>query len=400
MRGGATREDVICRSHMRILFLNHSSPLKEGGVETRTREVAWRLARAGHQVTILCGKTDARDPEVEEVNGVKIITKKTLPEWLLRRYPYPHYLPLAAANFFLMFHFLFFLKGKKFDIVREDVAPFPPSFLLSLVRLPALSARIAVVHMLSKTLKGWVKFYGPIFGFGGYLMDRLLRANLLRYDRIVSDSKWFADELKEYSGVSGKVIFVPNGVDVETFDKTRTRPRNGKIRLLSVGRLVETKGHRYLIEALAHFKGKRPAMSLDILGSGPLKEPLLQLAKERDVKDMVEIRPPVNHRQMPELLTEYDFFVMPSLWEGLPVSLIEAMASKLPIIATDIQAITDILDDSSAVFARKENAADLAEKIQWAVNHYDEVRRYAESAYRLATKYDWDVTARQEIEGL
>ena len=151
---------------MRLLFISHSSPLKEGGAETRTREVAFRLARSGHTVTILCGKTDVSDQQVTEVNGVTIITKKTLPDVLLRRYPYPHYFSLAAANLFLMFYVPSFLRKRTFDLVREDLAPFPPTFLLSLARLPA--RRIAVAHMLSRTLKGWIRYYGRVFGLAGF----------------------------------------------------------------------------------------------------------------------------------------------------------------------------------------------------------------------------------------
>src|SRR5690349_15791021 len=144
---------------MRILFISHSSPLKEGGAETRTREVALRLARAGHKVTILCGKTDARDPGESTFEGIRLLTRQTLPDFLLRRFPYPHYFALAAANLFLMFHVRTFLKRESFDVIREDVAPFPPTFLLSLVRLPA-PKRIAVTHMMSRDLRGWLKYYG------------------------------------------------------------------------------------------------------------------------------------------------------------------------------------------------------------------------------------------------
>ena len=385
---------------MKILFISHSSPLKEGGAETRTREVAFRMARAGHRVTILCGKTDAHDPPRQEVNGVLILTRKTLPDWLLRRYPYPHYVSLAAANLFLMVPLFFFLRRERFDVIREDVAPFPPSFLLAFVRLPGAPRRIAVVHMLAKTLRGWATYYGPVFGFGGYVMDRLLRAGWLRYDRIVSAAKWFADELKESAGIADRVRYVPNGVEIRDFERVRARPRNGQVQLLSVGRLVETKGHRYLIEALGQLAGDRPAVRLDILGNGPLKAALLQLAKDRGVAERVGIRPPVRHERMPDLFAEYDFFVMPSLWEGLPISLIEAMAGRLPIIASNIPAITAVLDERSAVLVESENAADLAAKLRWAVTHHNEVLRYAETAHELARNYDWDVTARQEIEGL
>jgi len=383
---------------MRILFISHSSPLKEGGAETRTREVAFRLARAGHKVTILCGKTAITDPDVSDVHGVTIVSKKTLPNQLLKRYPYPHYFSLAAANFFLMFHILPFLANEEFDLIREDMAPFPPSFLLSLFRLPA-RRRIVVVHMLSQSLTGWLKFYGTVFGFVGFIMDRLLRQGRLKYDRIISDSKWFADELKQYPGVSSKVRYVPNGVNLKEFNSHRSRlDSNGHIRLLSVGRLVETKGHRYIIEAVSYLKGDYPGIKLDILGNGPLKEPLKRLARELAVADLVAFRSPISHQQMPQLLSEYDFFVLPSLWEGLPVSLIEAMASKLPIVSTDIPAITAVLDSSSAILASREDGADFADKLRWAFQHPEQVRKCAESAHEIAKKYDWAVTASQEIE--
>ena len=385
---------------MRILFISHSSPLKEGGAETRTREVAFTLARLGHDVTILCGKTQVSDPDVSNVNGVQIISKKTLPAVLLRKYPYPHYVSLAAANLSLMFYIPAFLKREKFDFIREDMCPFPPSFLLSLVRLP-VARRIVIVHMLARTLRGWVKYYGAVFGFVGFIMDRLLRAGLLKYDQIVSDSKWLADELMEYPGISSRIRFVPNGANLADFNPCERRHRqNGNVRLLSVGRLVENKGHRYVIEALSRLKDEYPGVRLDILGKGPLKGPLIKLASELAVADRVKFLAPISHQQMPALLNEYDFFVLPSIWEGLPVSLIETMATKVPIVSTDIPAVTAIVDSNSATLASKEDAADLADKLRWALRHPEEVRTRAERAYEIAQMYDWTTTASREIEDL
>ncbi|MEK6304441.1 MAG: glycosyltransferase family 4 protein [Acidobacteriota bacterium] len=383
---------------MRILFISHSSPMKEGGAETRTREVAFRLVRSGHAVTILCGKTSAGDPRVTEVSGVRIVSKKTLPDWLLRRYPYPHYFSLAAANFFLMFYVPSFLREGKFDLIREDLAPFPPTFLLSLVHLP-VARRIAVAHMLSRTLKGWTKYYGPVFGLAGFAMDRLLRSGALKYDRIICAAKWFADEMKESPAIADKVCYVPNGVNLNEFSPAQpAADNNGHIRLLSVGRLAETKGHRYAIEAMSYLKRDYPDLRLDILGNGPLKERLREVSQQFGVADMIEFCPPVGHAEMPNLYRRYDFLVMPSIWEGLPVSLIEAMASKLPIVASDIPAITDVLGIDSATLASKEDARDLADKLRWAFQHRDQVSKHAESAFEIARKYDWAVTASKEVE--
>ena len=381
---------------MRILFISHSSPLKEGGAETRTREVAFRLARQGHSVTVLCGKTHVEDPEISEVNGVRLVCKKTLPDFLLKRYPYPHYVSLAAANFFLMFYLRSSLRNEGYDLIREDICPFPPSFLLSLVR--AHSRRIAITHMLPGTLRDWIKFYGPFFGPAGFVMNKLLRTGALKYDRIVSDSRWFAEELRGCPAIANKVVFVPNGVDLADFKPVERRAANGEIRLLSVGRLVETKGHRYLIEALSGLVKQYPGIKLDVLGNGQLRDQLVLLANDLGLSAHVRFRPPVSHELMPGMYNEHDFFVLPSLWEGLPVSLIEAMACKLPIVATSIPAIMDVLDAGSATLFPEQNASDLADKIRWAIEHPIDVAEYAERAYEVARMYDWDVTARREIE--
>jgi glycosyltransferase involved in cell wall biosynthesis len=321
-----------------------------------------------------------------------------LPDWLIRRFPAPHYYSLAAANLFLMFHIYLFLKKEKFDLIREDISPFPPSCLLALVTLLA-SRRIAVIHNLPRTIRGWVRYYGPLYGTAGFMMDRLLRSGKLKYDRIICDGKWFADELKQYPKIRDKIDYIPNGVDLEVFANKKNSGITSKpTLLLSVGRLVETKGHRYLIEALSLLKADYPQVRLDILGDGPLKSSLTHLLKKLDLQDRVRFRSPVNYEEMPKIYTEYDLFVMPSIFEGLPVSLIEAMASRLPIVATNIPGIAGIVDDRSATLSPSQNAQDLADKLRWAFEHTSDILQKAESAFQIAKKYNWDVIANQEIE--
>lgn len=383
---------------MRILFINKASLRHEGGAEIRTKEVGKRLVLLGHDVVVLAAKTNINEPPFELYEGIKLHHKKVLPDWLIRRFPAPHYLSLAAANLFLMFHIYFLLKKEKFDLIREDISPFPPSGLLALVSLPA-SKRIAVIHNLPGTLKGWFRFYGPLYGTAGFLMDRLLRSGKLKYDRIICDGKWFADELKQYPEISSKVNYIPNGVDLKQFSNKKIKDPDSKpTRLLSVGRLVETKGHRYLIEALSLLKAEYPQVRLDLLGDGPLRSSLTQLLKKLDLQDRVRFRSPVSYEEMPKIYGEYDIFVMPSVFEGLPVSLIEAMASQLPIVATNIPGIAGIVDDRSATLAASQNARDLADKLRWAFEHTNKMIQKAEAAYRIAKKYDWDIIAKLEIE--
>jgi glycosyltransferase involved in cell wall biosynthesis len=382
---------------MRILFLCLSSPWKAGGAETRAREIAIRLARTGHDVTVLCGKTSIQDRPVQLIDGVRIVAKKVLPDWLLRKYGYPHYLPLAAASLMMMFHLRRLLAREHFDLIREEIAPFPASGLISMGRLSGVT-RIAVVHNLPGTFKGWMKFYGLLYAVPGYIMGQLLRSGRLKYDRIACPGKWFADELKTHAAISASVAYVANGVDLTMFRKTlRAAPALSGPKLLSVGRLVETKGHRYLIEALARLKVSHPQARLTLLGEGPLKGPLEQNARELGVSDRVGFLPHISYERMPDLYAEHDIFVMPSLFEGFPVALLEAMASGLPIVATDIAGIRAVLDESACLFCPDENADALAAKIAWAIDHPRECSQLSGAAYEIARQYDWDLIARQEV---
>jgi glycosyltransferase involved in cell wall biosynthesis len=385
---------------VRLLFVSQASPAREGGAETRTREVAIRLAHAGHQVTVLCGKTHAGDPDELDLQGVRVLACRVLPDALLRRFPHPHYFPLAAANLLLMFHLARLLRRERFDLLREDVAPFPPTFLLALLALP-VARRVAVTHMLPNGLREWIGYYGAAFGTAGYLMARLLRAGVLRHDRVVCAARWFAEELKRSPALAAKVRYVPNGVDFERFagaGTPRAAANPGASRLLCVGRLVETKGHRHAIDALARLKHRHPGLRLDIVGAGPLRGALLDLARRLGVGERVQIVAPVGHAEMPALYRGYDFFVMPSLWEGQPVSLIEAMASRLPVIATDMPSITDVLDARCGTLFAREDAADLAAQLDWAIANPAAVRERAERACESARRYDWSATAGLELQ--
>ncbi len=116
--------------------------------------------------------------------------------------------------------------------------------------------------------------------------------------------------------------------------------RRGDYVLVSVGELTKRKNHRLMIEAMREL-GDLPVSYL-ICGSGPLEEQLKSCVEENDLSDRVKFAGYVN--EIPEVLSHADCFVFPSFQEGLPVSVMEAMAVGLPVIATRIRGITDLLE--------------------------------------------------------
>jgi glycosyltransferase involved in cell wall biosynthesis len=138
---------------------------------------------------------------------------------------------------------------------------------------------------------------------------------------------------------------VPNGVPARPGNRTATRAALGipddHVLLLAVGSLVPRKGHAVLIEALSTI-GAGPWM-LAIAGGGAEKERLEALTASKGLTAHVKI---LGHREdVPDLLAATDVFVMPSLWEGLPLALLEAMLAGKPVIASRTSGIPEAVTD-------------------------------------------------------
>lgn len=171
------------------------------------------------------------------------------------------------------------------------------------------------------------------------------------------------------------------GVDctLNEFRERRLDPRaNAPVKLISVGRLVEKKGHAYTLRALAHLRQTRPELSvtLDIIGDGELTGALRQEAAALGVDDIVQFHGGLPHAQTLSLLEEASIFILPSVtakdgdMEGIPVSLMEAMARGMPVISTYHSGIPELVEDGVSGFLVPErDVAALAGAIQRTVEN-------------------------------
>ena len=148
-----------------------------------------------------------------------------------------------------------------------------------------------------------------------------------------------------------KGILIQYGIEKERFqnigrrDVLRTKyGLNESIILFgNVGRLHVQKGQRYLLEAFQAVKSKYPNVHVWIIGEGELLCELIKLAHDLGIHDSVQFLGA--RTDIPEILSAMDIFVLPSLWEGQPISIMEAGAAGKPVIATNIDGIADILID-------------------------------------------------------
>lgn len=227
------------------------------------------------------------------------------------------------------------LKRERYDVVHfhtaraHSMAPFARGFARALI----------VTRRMD---------YRPNRVFAPYLYNRAV-------DGVVAISGGVADSLAAAGVDRGRVTVVPSGVDRERFrpptDAERLRARialgitYGEFVISAVGALEPRKGHRYLIEAIAQLALTPSPVKLKCLiaGQGPMCGELEREIAKLGCAERVKLLGRIDDAR--EILWASDAFAMPSLKEGLGVAALEAMASALPVIASDVGGLREVIEN-------------------------------------------------------
>lgn len=252
-------------------------------------------------------------------------------------------------------------------IPKKKLKRFRPLLVFQLVRI-VRKQDIDIIHCqrhkctVYGTLVAWiagkrVKVITTVHGLnrtrtlGRKFLNRVL---FNRISRIIAVSKAVRSDILETNRVSSpdKVITVYNGIDAEQFGASSTIQQEVRSRLDlvdkeafvfgTVGRLTKVKGQAVLLKAFARVCQQYPRSCLVLAGKGPLEIELRNLAAKLNIEKHVIF---LGHRKdIPDVLRAYDVFVLPSFSEGLCLALLEAMASGIPVIASRVGGIPEILN--------------------------------------------------------
>jgi glycosyltransferase involved in cell wall biosynthesis len=205
---------------------------------------------------------------------------------------------------------------------------------------------IRTVHGCSEPLRGWDWLRHLVY----QTIDLL--ALWTRADRVVAVSKGMVKTLKASGYRPGAVTFVHNGIDLSKVHATRSAAQtkdalglNGHVLFGTAGRLSPVKGHEYLVRAASRIVQHEPSARFLFVGSGPLAPLLRALARELSVDHAcVFVDPAIDRRaSVYDLIAAMDVFVLPSLHEGIPMALLEALALERPVIASAVGGIPEIV---------------------------------------------------------
>jgi len=224
----------------------------------------------------------------------------------------------------------------------------------------------------------------------------ITRYALRRADHITATGLRLAEATARYAPAGKPVTVVPYGVDLREF-RSRPREQRSEVAVGAVARLSKEKGLHYLLEAFAVVAGRHPQARLVLVGEGPERQRLERLAARLGLGERVRFLGEVPHEQVPEVLQQLDIFAMPSTYEGFGVAALEAEAMELPVVASHVHGIPDVvLDGETGLLVPPRDRQALAAALDRLVSDGDLRRRLGQAGRAfVAEHYSWEENTAQ-----
>lgn len=261
-------------------------------------------------------------------------------------------------------------------------------------------AAALIARLLKKTLI--IKVHGTdINEFTKYYLRRkMIVFALRRAQRVISVSDALKMKMIGLGVPEKQIRVISNGIDTKRFkpmDKNKTRrklniPIDSKI-LLFVGNLVHVKGLSYLLDALHSVRKHMPNILLVLVGDGILRAELQEQAKELGIETSVTFQGVRPHDEIPLWMNSCDLFCLPSLNEGCPNVILEALACGKPVVASNVGGIPELVPDNEhGILVPPANSAELAKAIEAALKH-----RWDSQALS-SSRHSWKEVAQKTME--
>jgi glycosyltransferase involved in cell wall biosynthesis len=198
-----------------------------------------------------------------------------------------------------------------------------------------------------------------------------------------------------YGLAPDRAVYIPNGVERRFFVPREYASRHEGLRLLWAGTWLDQRGIFYLREALRRLAPRIPGMTLTIAGPGVPADEILRFFGD-ELAGRIRVRPMVPADCMHELYIEHDAFVFPSLMEGLPTVIMEAMASGMPVITTETCGMPDVVEHQvNGLLIPPGDAAALEDAILKLANSEQLRRRLGQAARESMQRHTWEGAGKQ-----
>lgn len=369
---------------MRLLLINYEYPPLGGGAGTATAALVREFAGLGAQVLVLTSAFGDL-PRREQQGAVTIVR---IP--VVRR----------CADRSSVFEMITFMLSAAVSVLRETRA-WRPDATLAFFGIPG--------GPVALWLK-WVRGVPYVVSLRGGDVPGHQAAQLSRHHRITRPLIRFvwrhaAAVVANSAGLRREALLtapaltihsIPNGVDADRFQPLPPpvqAPSPGPVQLLFVGRASAEKGLLCLLDALARLKDL--PWAINIVGDGPELAAIRAEAVRQGLADRLTCSGWLPRADLPERYRQADLFVFPSTDEGMPNTVLEAMASELPVVACRIAGCEELVDDqTTGLLVPPRDPAALAQAIAQLVNDPVLRARFGQAArQRVERRFSWRAAA-------
>jgi glycosyltransferase involved in cell wall biosynthesis len=365
---------------MKIAHINMFFLPTFGGVEQVMYELASRQVKEGHEVHVFCCDSDK--------NSRIKIKDETIEGIHVHRIPYWFRLSL---NTFVWPSLLWKFKGK-FDIVHTHVSGH------DYILFAGLLCKFKGIKHIHTTHCPWTdsSFRPKILRPFLFLNDIFLNKFAYHFvDKIIGITPWELETLEKYAEKE-KITIIPNGVDkilykiVKNNKFKKKNNINEKYLVLFFGRLNPTKGPEMLAKTAINISKKRKDIAFVWVGPDEGKaEEVKELIK--DYPNMKYLGPIKGKEKIAEMYQSANVYVIPSYREGLPLTLFEAMASNIPIIASPVNGILyEMKEGVNGFFSDYGDLDSLEKNIIKMLENPKLSKKISENNYKKSKAYDWD----------
>jgi glycosyltransferase involved in cell wall biosynthesis len=357
---------------------------REGGVATIVYNLGREMEQRGHRVTYVF-LDDLVPPDSVSPRFSELIFSRRLAKYIAQ-----HRDEFSLLNLHAPAGFVYGLKRKWFGRTG-------PPYVMTLHGLE--ERRVEVMTREAKKGRAWNFNWKNRAWHSAYHFPRFRWAirtadGAHAYSRDV----WNLLQLK-YGMAPERVAYIPNGVERRFFGQTRQYGRGETLRLLYAGTWLDQRGIFYIRDAMLRLVQRIPGLKLTIAGPGAPADEVMRFFGPQ-LATNVEVRPVIAAGSMQELYAEHDIFVFPSLMEGLPSVLLEAMASGMPVITAETCGMPDMVQDGfNGLLVPPADANGLENAIARLAESEELRERLGRAAQESMKRYEWS-TAAEKLEDL
>ena len=333
------KQEARVLAKLRLLLLNYEFPPSGGGAGRATYFMARELVRKGHEVEVLTARTDD-DASLETLDGIRVHRVRSF----RRNVHDAGLLGTLTYLVFALFRLRTLLKNGSYDCAQFYFAL--PTGLLALYWRVRSDAPY-IISLRGSDVPGYDECNNRL-----QFLHRVLRkvtASILGGAAYVIANSNSLRDLAQESFPDQSIQVITNGICIGTRVPRETVSADSKeVRVLCVARLIERKGVEYLLRAMARDISDR--LVLDVVGEGPLMGELRRLADQLGLGTKVEFLGFVYGEALTDKFRDADIFTLPSLSESCSMALLEAMASGLPVVASNVGGIPELVADGENGF--------------------------------------------------